>query len=43
MSGSTYNCIPFKGNVLIMKQTTEGTVVDVERHELHVLAAQALE
>ncbi len=43
ISGSTYNHIPFKGNVLIMKQTTEGMVVDMERHESHVLAAQALE
>ncbi|SJL11515.1 uncharacterized protein ARMOST_14919 [Armillaria ostoyae] len=43
ISGSTYNRIPFKGNVLIMKQTTEGAVVDVERNEVHQLAALALE
>ncbi|SJL14186.1 uncharacterized protein ARMOST_17641 [Armillaria ostoyae] len=43
ISGSTYNRIRFKGNVLIMKQMMEGKVVNVECDELRLLATRALQ
>lgn len=43
ISGSTYERVQFKENILIMNQTAEGMVVDVEWDELRLLAVRAME